>query len=136
MPRSTVLAYVPRVPTLDQILELKRYWNVSAIALTRRLHDIGRVSEWQYRMLCIELQKRGYRGAEPNGIVRESSQILGKVFELLRAERVSKIELARQLQWPSQELDALIFGLAVTSVNPGNPDRGRKGYSRNRPHIA
>ncbi len=42
-------------PLVDQILAGKKIWNVAALALTYRLHDIGMLSDWHYRTTCIEL---------------------------------------------------------------------------------
>lgn len=118
MPRDSVLAQVPRMPSIDIVLEAKTRWRVAAMALTHRLHEIGLSSDWHYRQLCVELSKRGYRSAEPNGISRESSQVLSKVFAVLRSEGSRPSTIARDLDITPSDLNNLVFGL-VLSVQEG-----------------
>jgi len=117
MPRASVLAYAPRMATLDHLVKLKKYWSVSVAALTYRLHTVGVLSDWHYQSLYIELSSRGYRKSEPDEGQRESSQILQKVFSALRDESISKGEIANELCVPVGELDQLVFGLALTALS-------------------
>src|SRR5690242_180663 len=48
MPRASVLAHAPRLTTIDHLIKLKKYWGVSAAALTYRLHAVGVLSDWHY----------------------------------------------------------------------------------------
>ena len=120
MPRASVVAAAPRVPTIPVLIQLKQLWNVSLSALNYRLHAVGAVSDWQYRNLCIEIAKRGYRTREPQGSARETSQVLAKVFSALRAEGVTRAEVADALALPRDEVDKLVFGLVLTSVEGGS----------------
>lgn len=86
MPRGSVLAEAPRGARLDQIIRYKRRWGVSTVGLTYRMHKLGLLSDWQYRALFVEIGKKGYRTSEPDGIQRETSQVLGKVLNALRDE--------------------------------------------------
>jgi Zn-dependent peptidase ImmA (M78 family) len=97
MPRASVLANAPRMTTVDQLIRFKPYWTASVAALAYRLHDVGLVSDWHYRTLCIEIAKRGYRDREPSEAQRETSQILEKIFAALREERVTKSDIAAAL---------------------------------------
>lgn len=97
MPRGTVLATAPRVPSLRRLVELKKNWNVSVAALAHRLHAVGVLSEWHYRQLCIDMNQRGYRKREPEGTQRETSQVLSKVLKALRAEGITKQAIAKEL---------------------------------------
>lgn len=117
MPRASVLANAPRMATVDQLVRFKPYWTVSVAALAYRLHNVELVSEWHYRTLCIEIAKRGYRKREPNGAHREMSQVLAKIFAALREEGITKIDIAAAINVHTDELDQLIFGLALTSLN-------------------
>lgn len=65
MPRRSIASRIPESPTTDQIIRLKKHWNVSALALTYRLHSLGRITDWQYRQSVIELGRLGFRTAEP-----------------------------------------------------------------------
>jgi Zn-dependent peptidase ImmA (M78 family) len=124
MPRASVIAHAPRFPTLATLVKLKRIWTTSAAALNYRLHAVGMLSDWQYRILCIQISKHGYRTAEPNEAPRETSQVLPKIFSALHQEGVSRSGVARALCIPQSELECLMFGLTMASI-----EGGRKGTS-------
>lgn len=133
MPKGSVLATAPRLPNLELLVKLKRNWNVSVAALAHRLHALKLMSDWHYRMICIEIAQRGFRKSEPDSIQRETSQLLHKVFQTLRVEGVTKSAVAKQLYIEPAELDALIFGLVMTPVQGGrtNSDLGQgRGHLR------
>lgn len=119
MPKASVRTYAPRMATIDHLIKLKKHWGVSVAALTYRLHAVGVLSDWHYQSLYVELSSRGYRKKEPDGGVRETSQVLQKVFSALREESVSKGDIASELNLHAAELDQLVFGLALTSLPGG-----------------
>jgi Zn-dependent peptidase ImmA (M78 family) len=133
LPCGGVLAHLPSAPSVDQILAGKRRWQVAATALTHRLHELGALSEWLYRTTCIELGKRGFRSAEPGGIPRESSQLLHKVFRVLRAERITAADIAADLCLPTEEINGFVFGL-IPTVLPGAGDPGPRAAGE-RPRL-
>jgi len=112
MPERDIRARMSRRITIDSILEAKQRWRVSAMALTRRLYTLKMVSEWNYKSLCIDLTKRGYRKSEPIGIDRETSIVWKKVLTSLWADRISKNQIASELALPLDELEGLIWNLA------------------------
>ena len=123
MPRDSVLAQAPKVERLDDIIEAKRYWRVSVASLTYRMHAIRLLSDWQYRMLFIELSRRNYRTQEPNSIRGETSQVLAKIFHALREEGITMSQVAKRLFIPPEELSKAVFGLILTPiVGSGIPD--------------
>jgi Zn-dependent peptidase ImmA (M78 family) len=132
MPRASVLAYLSRAPSMPQILDAKRIWQVAAMALTHRLHEVELLTEWLYRTTCIELGKLGFRSAEPGGIPRESSQLLYKVFRALRAERVTAADIAADLHLPVDEVNGFVFGLIPTVIAGGG---GVAPATRPRLHV-
>lgn len=119
MPAASVRAHAPRFATIDQLIRLKKIWNVSLAALTYRLHKLELLSDWHYRKLYIEISSRGYRKSEPNGAPREVSQVLHKVFHALREERVTKHDVAAALHVHAEDIDELVFGLALTALDGG-----------------
>lgn len=80
MPSGAVLGQSMSGAGIDRILIARSFWKISAMAMTHRLHELDLLSDWQYRSTCITLSERGYRKAEPGGIVPESSQLLRKVM--------------------------------------------------------
>ena len=128
MPRADVLAQAPRYPTLHQLIEKKKRWTVAVSALNHRLHSLGLTTEWHYRTLCIQISESGYRVNEPEPAQRETSQLFQKVFATLKEDGISRMDVARQLQIPAEDLDALIFGLVLVGLEGGNL-AGRKSSS-------
>jgi Zn-dependent peptidase ImmA (M78 family)/lambda repressor-like predicted transcriptional regulator len=116
MPRASVMAAGLRYATVDRILRAKRTWDVAAMALTHRLSELGLLTEWGYRSACVQLSRMGYRRSEPNGMVRESSQLLTKVFTSLRADGVRPADIAGDIGVSANEVRAHVFGLALTAV--------------------
>lgn len=113
MPEHDVRAAMPRrLISAGKIIEAKTRWKVSAMALTVRLNQIGLLSDWQYRSLCIELGKLGYRTAEKVGIEREKSIIWQKVLADLWTKKATKEDIAKQLELPHDEVERLVFQLA------------------------
>jgi Zn-dependent peptidase ImmA (M78 family) len=117
MPREDVLAHIPRAWSMNVIHTLKTRWKVSASALLVRMRHLDILTEWQYRSFFIELSKAGQTTKELNGIPRESSQVIGKVFAALRSEGTSRNAIARDLSITPAELNSLIAGLTISAVS-------------------
>jgi Zn-dependent peptidase ImmA (M78 family) len=120
MPKADLLAHIPRVKCLNDLINAKRRWRVSTAALAYALHKIGLISDWHYRSYCIELNRFG-RTNEPNGIEPETSQIWTKILTALWREGTSLRHIAANLAVPERELSNLLFGIAapVTAVPKG-----------------
>ena len=129
MPRSSVLAYVPKFLSLDILVKLKKIWGVSVAALAFRLQRLGLLTDWQYRDLAIQINKRGYRKQEPDSMPRETSQVLAKAFASLRSEGVSKSNIATELCIADEDIDEMVFGLILNTV-------GRTDLSPKRAQVA
>lgn len=113
MPASDVFRTVRGMPTLGRLVQLKKRWNVSAAALAHRLWKLRYLSDWQYRSTCIEMGDM--RRNEPDPSPRERSQLFEKVFANLKAEGVSKAQVARELRVYRRHIEELTFGLSVKS---------------------
>ena len=116
MPRADLLAQIPRVTSLNDLIEAKKRWRVSVAALNYALHKIGVISSWHYRGYCIELNKLG-RSNEPNGIEPETSQVWAKVLTALWREGVTLGHIASELALPEKELSNLLFGIAAPPLS-------------------
>lgn len=122
MPRAALLTSVPRAPRLDELIQIKREWKVSLASLVYRLRTIEAISESQYRYLCLDMSRRGYRTMEPHPIEdRETSQVLAKALGELRHEGIGRGDVARRLRWPRRELEGLVFGVTLQGTG-GVPD--------------
>jgi Zn-dependent peptidase ImmA (M78 family)/DNA-binding XRE family transcriptional regulator len=122
MPHADVLAVIPYVTSLNDIVRAKKRWGVSVAALAYRLHDMGMVSDWQYRTLCIQINRR-YGNQEPEGLNPERSAIWQMVLTELWKEGVSRNHIAAQLHLPHDEIENLLFGL----IGETGPPLGRMG---------
>jgi Zn-dependent peptidase ImmA (M78 family) len=116
MPRRSVLAMAPRGATLARIIKAKHYWNVAVANLAFRMHEVNMLTDWQYRSLFVQISSNGYRTSEPEGTRRETSQVLAKIFDVLRAEAISKADVASELHLRVRDLNKIIFGLVLTPV--------------------
>ncbi|KAE8127446.1 MULTISPECIES: ImmA/IrrE family metallo-endopeptidase [Bifidobacterium] len=110
MPRSRILAQQLDNPTLERIFAAKRYWKVSALAMTHRLHAIGLLTDARYRACCIELADKGFRFDEPDGIVHESSSLLKQTI-YGRGKRVSFADAGQALSLHMHEVKTYAAGL-------------------------
>ena len=111
MPRGSVVSRIRPGATLAQIIKAKRYWGVSVVALTYRLHKVGLLTDFQYRRLFAQIGRHNYRVEEPNPAPRERSQVLAKVFEALAQKKMWQPEVARMLSLHPSEVTSLLFGL-------------------------
>jgi Zn-dependent peptidase ImmA (M78 family)/DNA-binding XRE family transcriptional regulator len=124
MPAGSVRAEAPRGATFNQLVKAKSRWKVSVANLAYRMHRLELLTDWQYRSVFIELNRRG-RTKEPlapghKPLRQETSQVLEKVFSALRDDKISKASIARELQIPLQDLSASVFGLVLTPLE-GTP---------------
>ncbi|MFT4048355.1 MAG: XRE family transcriptional regulator [Solirubrobacterales bacterium] len=119
MPRDDVISVMQDYPTpdLDELVRLKLRWQVSVAALVYRLNRLGLLTEWHNRNLWIAMSAAEMRSREPEEISRETSQVLRKVFEALRADGTGIGDLARQLMVPTDELSSLLVGLVLVPVS-------------------
>jgi Zn-dependent peptidase ImmA (M78 family) len=118
MPDESVLSEIPRIHTINQVIEAKKIWSVSVMALIHRLNKLKIMSDWQYRMFCIDATERGYRTTEPFSIARETSVVWQKVLTTLWNERVTKADIALGLHIPPDEIENLLFGLTGNAAEP------------------
>lgn len=116
MPEEDVLGRISRVAGIRQLIDKKTRWGVSLAALVVRLHRLGRLSDWQYRSLFIEISKQGYRRAEPCSVPRERSMLLSKVFDFLQSRGINARKVASELDWPADQLHELLFGLGAAML--------------------
>lgn len=119
MPRADVVATAPVLVTLAGLIKLKRRWGVSVSALAHRLHDLRIIGPWPYRSLCVQINQNGFRTREPNPMDREFSRVLAKVLSALRKDHITVSDLAVQLAVPREEIERLVFGLAMVGLDGG-----------------
>lgn len=67
---------------LSTLADLKRYWRVSMWALIVRAHNLGTISERQYRRFCMRMTQMGYQKREPIEIEPEEPTTLAELVQL------------------------------------------------------
>ena len=117
MPHADVVATIPFVASLDQLVREKKRWGVSVSALAYRLHKMRVLSDWQYRTFCIQINRK-YRDSEPNGLPQERSSIWQMVLTELWKEGIARSHIAAQLDVPADEIENLLFGLTGNTTAP------------------
>lgn len=124
MPKADLLAQKLRhISSIEQLIFFKKRWKVSVAALNYRTHKLKFSSDWKYRDVCIQITTR-FRDSEPEGIEREKSIIWQKVMKTLWSEKVTQLDIARDLHIPELEVNTLIFGILYSAPNP-NPGEKR-----------
>jgi Zn-dependent peptidase ImmA (M78 family)/DNA-binding XRE family transcriptional regulator len=113
MPADALYAQIIGTLRLEDIFKLKRYWRVSAVAMVHRLWTLSIISDWHYRAWIIELSQQGYRSSEPGGIHPEHSLLLKQLFQVTREDGLSSRGIASELSIPEDDLDGMVFGLAI-----------------------
>lgn len=129
MPETDMRAVITStIYSVDDLLTYKRRWRVSAAALAYRAREIGLINDARLNSLYVELSRRGWLKYEPEGIQREQSHIWQQVMDNLRGEGITKIDIARQIGIPVQEIESWLFGLAnmVTIEGEGATTPPRK----------
>ncbi|MBQ8635194.1 XRE family transcriptional regulator [bacterium] len=116
MPHSSMIAKAPKLPTYQNLINLKHYWSVSLAAVVYRLKTLNLITEWQHRTLIIDMGKKGYNTNEPYSIPKEHSQIFEKVFETLKNEGFHKNKLASELCISIADLQKLTSGTGIVLV--------------------
>jgi Zn-dependent peptidase ImmA (M78 family)/DNA-binding XRE family transcriptional regulator len=129
MPQASVFAQRLHNAAVDRILAGKQVFSVSAMSLNKRLYELSLITDWGYRSNAKNLARLGYRRTEPDGIPRESSQLLTKVFASLRADGVTAADIASDLNLTVDEINNHVFGLVLTGLRGGSAasQRARPG---------
>lgn len=107
-----------RVRRLDEIRTFKVHWKVSALALIRRLHRLGYLTDWEYRNLAIEASKANLRRVEDD-IPAETSPVLSSVLTELRRRGLGPRYIAAELHLRPSDVGNMFHSLAPVAVNGG-----------------
>ncbi len=117
MPESLLAEYLPQNPSVDDLVEAKYIFQVSAFALATSLHKSGRMTDWIYRKVCIELTRRGYRDGEPEGMgAFEQSRLFPQVFTADKGGAVTAERIATDLAVPVDDVLTLTFSTRLRLV--------------------
>lgn len=140
MPAASFVASAPQTITLSSIIQAKQAWGVSAISYARRLYELKRITEWQYRALCIKIRTECHHREEPGPVgAPEVSKVLSWVFSSGESG-ISRRDVVEHLRIPMSDLDEMTFGLTLTAVAGGAGAAGgaavqRSGHEGDSPEL-
>ena len=121
MPETDVRAICNRpLYGVNDLVEYKKRWRVSASALNYRLRELQMISEGKATSNYVELSRRGWLKSEPNGIAREQSSVLQDITNDLNSQGITKTKIAAEIMVPPSEVEALLFGLANMTTIDGS----------------
>ena len=124
VPESDMRAIITSpIYSVDDLVTYKKRWRVSAVALTYRAHEIGLITDSRSRSLYVEMSRRGWLRDEPEGIAREQSHVLQQIMDDLRQSGITKGDISRDTGVPTQEIEALLFGLVNMLTIDGAAER-------------
>ncbi|MEU8391470.1 XRE family transcriptional regulator [Micromonospora sp. NPDC048843] len=111
MPRASILASGLRNASAEHIIAARSQWQVSAMALAYRLHELSLLTDWGYRAVCVDLARLGYRSGEPRGIAPEHSQLIADALQAAQPGPSLVAHAADDLHLTVAELETYIRGL-------------------------
>lgn len=121
MPRAGLLGSLRGNASLDAILHLRDEWGVSAMAVAVRLHQLGVISDWTYRLMCQELSKRGFRRSEPGSTrIAESSSLWSQILADLGLQRRGFPYLADLVAVRASDVRSMLVGLVPLALPGGS----------------
>lgn len=113
MPKVALMEYRHVNPTLSNLIELKKVFGVSLVALAYRMHKLEFISDWIYtRVLCTEISKYNYRKSEPEPMGRETSQVLNTITSELISEGITLDNIAKQIHLRKADITPLLFQIS------------------------
>lgn len=132
MPTAGLLAQLSTASSqirLQDVYVMKRSWKVSAVAMVRRLFDLGAILDWHYRNWMVDLSSKGYRRGEPDGVHPEQSRLITSVLARAREDGIGLGQMSRDSGVPLHAIQDAFTGLAVvplamtsTELDPTTPN--------------
>lgn len=137
MPADGVLSQVAtasRQLSLQDVFTLKVSWRVSAVAMVRRLYDLGVLGDWHYHAWMRELSAQGYRREEPGGMSPERSKLTQQVLARMRVKGLTLSGTAAGSRMPLRALEDILSGFALLPLR-GESEVGAVDPMRSAPMV-
>jgi Zn-dependent peptidase ImmA (M78 family) len=117
VPADSIIEYLSPSASVHDLLIVRKQFGVSAMALAFAAHKAGRLSDWLYRQMCIELSARGFRNSEPAGMAdHEMSRVFPQVLNRSKSAKASARVIASELDLPLSDVYALTFGAELRAA--------------------
>jgi Zn-dependent peptidase ImmA (M78 family)/transcriptional regulator with XRE-family HTH domain len=121
MPRADFRSECPSRLGVPELIELKRRWRCSMVAIIRRARDVGKIDEQHYTNLMISVSRQGWRKQEPYPITGESPRLLANaIHTALRELHLNDDELADRLAIPVEQLRSWMQPFPGQRVDPND----------------
>lgn len=117
MTEASLQQRLPRQMSVESVVRMKRHWGVSAMALAYRLNKVGRLRDWHYKTMVIEMRRRKYHESEPEPMAHEQSYVLDLVLRTLLQRGISLRVVAGETRLPHSEVVGLMQGLATLAIS-------------------
>ena len=123
MPRGSVLANARRLPSVEDLIKLKKYWTVSVAALAYRFRTLKILTTWHYPHHAVD---RDARGELVGGLVgAQRLADVGAFIELVRVQARDLLD-AGSTQLLQQRFGELLVGLGDDLAGVGVDDVARQ----------
>jgi len=97
MPAAEIADDLSRL-TLEKAASLKSFWRTSIASIVRRAFTLEKITERQYRYLCMQIAKLGYHRREPIPIPQEEPELFDAIVKVHRTEhRHSDAQMAERM---------------------------------------
>lgn len=130
IPKSSLEKYKNINPSLQNFIDLKHIWKVSLKALIYRFYNLGYITEWTFKVLMIEMQKRGYTQNEPKTIALEESTVINMVSKLLKQDNLLIQDIVQDTEIPAEYINKLLFNKFNIYIM-----HDRNGSNNNKPDL-
>jgi Zn-dependent peptidase ImmA (M78 family)/plasmid maintenance system antidote protein VapI len=89
---------------LKKLADLKQYWKVSMAAIAKKAKNNNNIDPEQYKYICMQISKAGYRLKEPVELPKENPKLLDEIINIYFKELGYSIDdLSRLLFLNSEE---------------------------------
>jgi Zn-dependent peptidase ImmA (M78 family) len=86
--------------TISSAAEMKTRWGSSIQAIFFRARELSLVTERQYKYLCMQISKNGWRTKEPVTITAEKPRAIRKMAEILYGAPINYRKLSSEVHLP------------------------------------
>ncbi|GAA4811519.1 XRE family transcriptional regulator [Tomitella cavernea] len=137
IPRDSLPEHLRKDPTCAEILDVRSRFKMSAMALAFAAHKAGRMTDWTYRQLCIELSGRGYGSTEHGGMPAHE---MSRVFPQILGSGPGKVtarQIAAELSLPAEDVRSMTFGVELHTAHEraDSPASASAPSIRTHPHL-
>lgn len=113
MPKDALLAFrYQSITSIEQLLELKKFFGVSVAAIVYRLYKLEIISEWTYiNELYPKLALSRFEKTVSEPMLKDESYVWQQIYSYLEEEKISVHDIAYDLNLYFKDIADITFGL-------------------------